>query len=367
MPIIEWIPEPKFGDREKREQDDLEYNSEPKVSLEEQKEQLKNELFGSFKQEDDPLANLYIKEKFIEPEDMVDPSLSEKESDIETEYFENIDDISDTWIEEEYKEKLNDKEIKEIKEYPLVKNYLEERNIPVDNLSLDENWKIDINNIDWLSIEDKEMLNWLIINIEWDNIKQNIIDLSKTINDISEFDDYNKNITDEWFSDWVLNKIWENYIKIPDSKWEFDNIKNIWTAIELTKNEICIEAKNFNRDSQTYKTAILNIESWNLKKQLEWINSLYYLAYSTEWKLWAKNSLKSHKDKRKKELISDANVLEEKIQLALKQWDEKQLKQLDIDKDRIISEVEELVSWDVFEAWELDKITDDLNEKKEVN
>jgi hypothetical protein len=29
--------------------------------------------------------------------------------------------------------------------------------------------------------------------------------------------------------------------------------------------------------------------------------------------------LKSHKDKRKKELISDANVLEEKIQLALKQ------------------------------------------------
>jgi DNA anti-recombination protein RmuC len=211
------------------------------------------------------------------------------------------------------------------------------------------------------------MLTWLLVNIEWDNKKQNILDLSDNIKDIPEFEDYNLEMSDNWFDDWVLNRIWENYLKTPDKNWQVDVRKNISTAIEMAKNEICIEAKNFNRDSQTYKTAIVNIESWNLKKQLEWINSLYYLAYSTEWKLWAKDSLKNHKNKRKKELINDANALDEKIQQALKNNNQDEFENLDKMKDSIIDEVKELVKWDIFEAWELDKIDNSISEKREQN
>jgi len=366
MPLIEWIPEPKYGDREKREQDDLEYNSDPKVSLEKQKEQLRKELFGNFKQEEDPLANLEKKDDIIDPEDMVDPVLEVTEEDAQKEAYEiysNNDSMENTWTEEEYMKEQEILKIKETKEFPLVKNYLEERNIVVENLSLNKDWKIDINNIDWLSIEDREALNWLLFNIEWENKWQNRINLSESIKDLAEFEKYNLEITDDWFEDWVLNKIWENYLQMPNKDWDIDVKKNVSLAIEMAKNQICLETKNFNRDSQSYKTAVLNIESWNLKKQLEWINSLYYLAYSKEWIIWNKE-LKNHIDKRKDEIkkeVADLTFeIKKKESLNIDNTDEIQ-KLKDIRSD-FIKEAQEIDKWEIFKPTELDAISDTLSE-----
>ncbi len=249
----------------------------------------------------------------------------------------------------------------------MIKNYLEEKNISIDNLALNKDWKIDINAIDWLSINDKEMLNWLLVNLEWENKMQNIINLGEIINDIPEFDDFNKEMWDNWFDDWVLNIIWGNYIDIPWKDWNIDKQKNLSVAIKIWKNKILNKVKNIKVDTQTYKTAIANIDSWNLKKQLEWINSLYYLAFSSEWKLWAKDSLKLHKDKRKKEIINDANILEQKIQKALKSNDTEKIKILNKQKDNIIKEAEELNTWDIFKSWEIDTISDSEPKQKETN
>lgn len=345
--------------------------------------QVKESFNDSFEQPTDPLKNLEWKElkldggglfntknkknDFIESEDLVDPSLEIQEEQIQEEYHNNLPDYSDTWIEEEYKEKLNNEKIKKTNEYPLIKNYLEEKNISIDNLALNKDWKIDINAIDWLSINDKEMLNWLLVNLEWENKMQNIIKLGEIINDIPEFDDFNKEMWDNWFDDWVLNIIWGNYIDIPWKDWNIDKQKNLSVAIKIWKNKILNKVKNIKVDTQTYKTAIANIDSWNFKKQLEWINSLYYLAFSSEWKLWAKDSLKLHKDKRKKEIINNANILEQKIQKALKSNDTEKIKILNKQKDNIIKEAEELNTWDIFKSWEIDTISDSEPKQKETN
>ncbi len=390
MSIIDWIPEPQLWDREKIEQDNNEYNKPLDKPLEETKDELRS-LFWDFNNSNenpDVLDQINEKESTVEwwndiwvawiqewdnyisweemHEDLMKNQLTEDQ--VINENIAWVDHMEWTWTEEEYQEKLNNDKIKKTNEYPLVKNYLEENNINSNNLSLNEEWKIDINTIDWLNSEDKEMLNWLLVNLEWDNKMQNISNLWDIIKDISEFDEFNKEMWDNWFDDWVLNIIWSNYIDIPWKDWNIDKQKNLSVAIEMWKNEILNKVKNIKIDSQTYKTAIVNIDSWNLKKQLEWINSLYYLAFSSEWKLWAKDSLKLYKGKRKKELISDANILEQKIQLALKNNNTDEFKKLDKQKDVIINEADELNVWEVFESWKIDKISDEPKEwLKETN
>ncbi len=290
---------------------------------------------------------------------------SETEENIIDNNHSSKEDYSNMPTEEDYIKNKEQVEIKSSKEYPLVKTFLSERNINNDSLSLDKDWKIDVNAIEWLNYEDKEILTWLLVNIEWDNRAQNRIDFSTNIKDMPEFSEYDLTFWDNWFDNGVLNRIWDNYIDIPDSSWKIDVEKNISISIEVAKNEILKEAKNVKPDSQTYKTAIANIESWDLKKQLEWINSLYYLAFSSEWKLWAKDSLNAHKNKRKKELISDANILDAKQQIALNNNNTEEFKKLDKQKDIIISEVKELVKWEIFEASDFDIMAEGIHEWKE--
>ena len=362
MPLIEWIAEPQMWDKEKIDQDNLDYSKPLNKPLDETKDELKSLFWDFSKEKRDPLSD--INEEQV-PEEELESLLNPNEETIIDENHVNIDDFSDTPTEEDYMNNQKQVEIKTSKEFPLVKTFLSERNINEDTLSLNKDWKIDVNAIKWLEYEDKELLTGLLVNIEWDNRDQNRIDFSTNIKDIQEFSEYDLTFWDQWFDNGVLNRIWGNYIDIPDASWKIDVAKNISTSIQITKNEILKEAKNVKPDSQTYKTAIANIESWNLQKQLEWINSLYYLAFSSEGKLWAKESLSIHKNKRKKELINDANVLEDKIQIALNNNNQEELKKLDIQKDIIIFEVEELVKWDIFESGELDKMEESLEMEKQ--
>ncbi len=165
------------------------------------------------------------------------------------------------------------------------------------------------------------------------------------------------------FNSEVLNKIWWNYLKTPLENWEFDLEADFSMAILETKAEIIDECANIKMDSETYKVAIRNIESGDIKRQLEWIESLYYLAYSNEWKLW-KASLDKFKNKKKQRLIDEGRKIDEKLQLAINQKNEKEL--LNKRKQEIIMELSEMTwikDWEKVEWW--DVFTASMNEQNE--
>ena len=142
--------------------------------------------------------------------------------------------------------------------------------------------------------------------------------------------------------------IWKNYLKIPDWENNINKKEDISTAIEVTSKDILNEIKNI-PECQTKETALKNISSWNLSKQIEWINSLYVLAYSNEWKL-AKKEFNIYKEKRKKEIIKEANIVDANLKLAEKNNNQNELKNLEKQMDALINEAKELTKWEVFEA-----------------
>lgn len=224
------------------------------------------------------------------------------------------------------------------------------------------NWEISIDKVE-INDSEKDLIKWLNKKLEWENKDKNIIDFSEDIKNIDEFKDYDKSMEDWKFAhnNWnfnILNIIWENYIKIPDKQNNSDPKQDISTAIEITKNNILKEIKNLPVDSQTYKTAIENIKSGNLKQQIEWINSLGILAYSREWKL-AKKEINSYKEQRKKELQNKAMKITKQLIEARKSNDTKRIEKLELEKQKIIDEANEIESWDIFEWWKNEKINDD--------
>lgn len=384
-PLIQWVKEPGLWDSFKKEQDNIDYNKKPNISFDQTKEDLKmlwsdfdiskniikEGQFNNEKAENPDDVLLWLNsDDWMTPEeieqDIEDNNLVASEDEITKEHNAYVDNMEWTWTEEEYKKNTASQKIKSTNEFPLVQTFLEERSIAVENLSLNDEWKISVNSIEWLSSVDKEMLTGLFVNIEWENRAQNITNFWDNIKELQEFEDFDLSIGDEWFENSVLNRIGANYISIPNKDWNVDTRKNVSTAIEIAKNEIVNEAKNIRPESQTYITAMANIEWWNLKQQLEWINSLYYLAFSWEWKLWSKDSLKVHKNKRTKELINDAKELEIQIQVALDKGDNEKFLKLDKQKDIIISEADELVKWDIFASWELDTMVEQSEKERQV-
>jgi hypothetical protein len=119
------------------------------------------------------------------------------------------------------------------------------------------------------------------------------------------------------------------------------------------------ECKNLDIESETFKTAISNIESWNILEQLEWIESLYVLAYSNEWVLWAK-VLSNYKEKRKEKLIKKWIEIEKEIVLAKKDNNQEKLIELNKKKNEIINQMSELTwikDWKNVEWWDIFKAT----------
>jgi len=419
MPLIEWIPEPKFGDREKREQDDLEYNSEPKVSLEEQKEQLRNELFGSFKQEDDPLANLEKKDDIIDPEDMVDPSLDVTEEDAQKEAYEmysnnwsenndyisweemhedieshtkteseiidehnwSVDSMEDTWTEEEYneaKEKLLDKQIDQWEKSPLIDGLVWQWFLTIDEwyivkkALIGEGDMLDkINKIEWLDEEKK----WQILDaLQYvENSKENFIE--KFNNNFSDEIDSLKSW--EWkeksLSEWqqrLLDKIWWNYFTVWAENWSTETTKE-WLnrAMKTTLNEF-INNKQF-KEPGNFDNIKANILDWSLdfKTRFEQLQKIEtQIVNSTASIIWKQTkAFKKWQEAIKNKEISKAEKVSEykkAIEESIENNDKVRLQEI---KEELDSFKEELPKWDAIESSVLDLINDVNEWLKEVN
>lgn len=244
----------------------------------------------------------------------------------------------------------------------IIKRLFETNNIttPLEQI-IDKNWKINLENKD-IKPEDKQTIEWFIKNLDPKNKVNNISNLKEDSKNIPELkDNYEIKTKDDWFEAEVLNKIWWNYIKFPDKDMKNNPEADLQTAIKTTKNEILTEVKNIKYDSETYKTAIKNINSWDLKTQLEWINSLYALAYSNEWTL-TKKSIESYKEKRKEEIKNHAIELENQIKEAWKNGNKWELKKFELKKQELKNELSEITWikewkkvewWDIF--WKLDQ------------
>ena len=305
------------------------------------------------------------KEKIYDPKDPI--------PDTEIPQFE------DTWAEDIY-EKENTKQEKidnsKSKYTPIINRLFESNQISeaTKNILLkqDLNKKPNLNWIKEISETEKEIISQTFDKLDKKSPKENLTNLAKDIKELKKTDilKWFETKFENWkFEDEVLNKIWEHYIEFKDNNWEKDIESDLSTAILQTQNEILSEVKNLKTDSETYKKAIENINSWDLKKQLDWIESLYYLAYSQEWKL-AKASLSKFKEKKKKKLIEKYQEIEKQInsleQNKQKTLEQKQkLEQLKAQKESIIKQAKEIDDkWDIFKATKLDKASSSKETKE---
>ncbi|MDD3793251.1 MAG: hypothetical protein PHI37_00360 [Candidatus Gracilibacteria bacterium] len=172
------------------------------------------------------------------------------------------------------------------------------------------------------------------------NKKENLSNMIGDTKKIPEFSDF-KLGKDGTFEMEFLNKIGENYVNFPDGDGNIDYQKDLQTAILKTRSDIISEVKNINLDSQTYKTAIKNIDSGDLKTQIEGIESLYILAYSNEGVL-GKTQIDTYKEKRKNRLIQEGIKLENEIETAKQSNNTKLQEKLELKKQEIIKEISEI-------------------------
>lgn len=229
------------------------------------------------------------------------------------------------------------------------------------------NWsEIDINPLD-IGEEDKELIKSFFDSYKKiENKKENLDNMLWDIKKIPELKDFN--LWKDWnFELDFLNKVWESYVSFPSKDWKVDHSKDLQTAILKTKVDISSEVKNIIVDSQTYRTAMKNIDSWNIKDQLEWIESLYTLAYSNEGILW-KAQIDWYKKRRLDSLEQKALKIEKEIQLSIKSKNTKEQKKLEKMKKEIIQEVSE-ITWikEWKKIWDIFSNTDDAKWPKEWN
>ncbi|MDD2871353.1 MAG: hypothetical protein PHS49_05155 [Candidatus Gracilibacteria bacterium] len=364
-----------------------EYKEPLKVPLDKQKKDVLESLYGIHKtnevNDSDEVTSPETgnPKEIAENENITDDNLSdntnnEKPASIETSEItteadgETKNPNLDNSEGNQEKDKKIPIKIEDNKYYPIINRLYESEQITKESYesitkSISENnGELNLDNLS-INSDEKKLIDGYITELDIKNEDKNILNFGKDIKDVEEFKDFNTNLDKNGkFDSEVLNIVGKNYLKIQVGDEQIDPKQDISTAIETTKNHILKEVKNIPKDSQTYLTAIENISSGNLKKQLEGINSLYVLSYSSEGQL-SKKELSSYTKKRKEELKERAREITiEMANLANNPNTEKQFK-LNLEKIDVIREANEIEGGDVFEAGDIDKVSEKLSAGKE--
>ena len=314
--------------------------------------------------------------------DKNDPLENIDSSSFKLPYGKFINPEEDDWDQNNQDKTEKQKLYENNKYYPIIEKLYENGELTQDTYDNIKSYiaknppESNFNDVEMLN-DEREILEECIEKL-WSET-ENINNFWEDIENLEEFENYDINLDSEWLFDIdILNLIWKNYLRFNDIEWNSSNLENnsnikwdISTAIKLTQNNILQEIKNIPKTSQTYKTALINISSWNLEKQLEWINSLYVLAYSNEWTLWKKD-FDNYIAKRKGELMIEATKISFLIWSAKENNNQRELEALKKRKIAIIGEANEITlgedikSWDIFNSWELDK-NSDKSESSEEN
>lgn len=243
----------------------------------------------------------------------------------------------------------------------------------LNNINSNNGW-IDLSRIETANKDETEVIEWTLVNFnENQNRWQNLVELQNDKNNLLKIEwldkadfEINEDTFETEFNNEVLNKIGKNYLKFPDKDWNFDIKEDFSTAIISTKNEILNNVENIRITSETYKVAIKNINSWDINKQMEWIENLYMLAYSNEWTLW-KTTLSKFKIEKEKKLKIEAIKIEKELNSELTK-NEEEIDNLNKRKKEIIAEMQELTwikNWEKVEWWSLFAKVDKIEVNKE--
>jgi len=223
--------------------------------------------------------------------------------------------------------------------------------------------KPNLEKIEWITKEEKEIINNSFKKIESTNKKSNLETLQKDIKLLKNkeyLNSFNLEIKDWKYESEVLNMIWWNYIEFPTIENKKEIEEDLKVAITLTKNEIERKYTNLSRDSESYNTAIKNIDSDDLKKQMQWIESLYILWSSKAWELWkTRVVLDRHIEKRKNELIEEFKKLHTELKKLNEnsEQNKEKIKNIKEEIKNISDEANEIEAWDIFEASEIEIVT----------
>ncbi len=153
----------------------------------------------------------------------------------------------------------------------------------------------------------------------------------------------------------IVQLLIKNYTKLPNTNnWEPKFEKDILTTFEITANKI-IEWKNFPRN-ESFDLAMRDIKNGDLETRYNALSYINSLVNTLEWIKWLNSKIDYKKNHElKKQDYLDFKILKlnkELIELQNK-WDNIKAQEL---KQNIIDLEWEKNNWDIFEAWELDKI-----------
>jgi len=182
------------------------------------------------------------------------------------------------------------------------------------------------------------------------NFKQDFPDLSdiainwKDSKHIKEWEDISE------YDILAYEFIWENYIKIWDNT--EDKRKNYSTAIKTASANILKNNKTIDRNTDTFKQAILDIHSENKEKQFEWLSKLIEIKEENNTEIWAIASKLKTKPKSKLEdqlknlkaefnhKINNSTLTKNRQKEIIEEWDK---------INELLSE--EPKWWDVMSGW----------------
>lgn len=168
----------------------------------------------------------------------------------------------------------------------------------------------------------------------------------------------------------VYSLIWRNFISITPDWIEGNPELDFNIAVETASNEILTNAQNIRRDTVCFERCMKSIQNGNTNEErFEWLLMLYTLAGTAEWAVWAKWSkqfqmMKLWVEQRKEILQRQYQETQELLTNNSTSEEEKIKNQSEL--ELIIAEAWEIESWDIFPAWEIDKMSENLSENKEL-
>ena len=358
-PIIQWVKEPELWDREKLEQSNAEYNEPLKVPLKEQQASAKETLYWT-KPDDNKDYDIVL-----------DDFWNESPSDI----------VAEEDKQEESPELLKQRKIEEWPSSPLVDWFVSQWLLDVGEgnsikQGLSINWNLDW--VEWVDADKLEQVSQSIEFLNWPEAKSKSLekfnkDFTTDVDNLKQTVEWSKNGEQEliWQNKNLVQQLWENYFALENPEWWKETKDDaINRAFKTTLNELR-DWKDFKRPD-TFKDMkdIINNKSWKssfkerfteLKKVDNLINKDQSLANNKQGKAFS--NMKKGTEKQTISLQARFDNAKSMLNTAKVDKNKDNLQKIEENLQLI---KEEVVSWEVFEWWDIDILLNELKDLKEA-
>lgn len=342
---------------------DEEYNEPLKVSFQDQKAKLAESLYGKqFNQEvnytsnnsleaEQPLSQEQGQESIVVEETQEQIDLSKFKENPNYPILERFTQIQ--WKDGNILDstQLADEDLIQISDV-LEKNKWED---PLEYLKVNL-WEIDFKNPDTSNYLTQYIDKVLELNKDKKEIKNENWEEKLALPEEFKNNPVLNNENDD-----IVQLLVKNHTKLPDlNNWKPNFNKDILTTFEVTADKI-IEWRIFPRN-KSFELAMNNVKHWDIETRYNALSDINTFVNTLEWIKWERDELahdgveNSENDiNNMRELDYEITRLNEQLVEAKNTWDNKKIQELQLE----ISKLEQdKSSWEVFEWWSFDKVTD---------